>query len=99
MEGDQIGTAVRHPFHIAFRMPDHQMHIKELVRDRPDRPDHRISESQLRHKASVHHIDMDDLGSALPCPENIVAQMAEICRQNRRRKQDHFASMNALTCL
>ena len=63
---------------IADRIDNHQMHIKEKVRILSDAPDHRHTETDLRHENAVHDIDVNVLRARAFDGIQFASQMSEV---------------------
>ena len=81
---EMIGAGLGKGIEIALRFDDHQVHIKRLLRVASHRFDNHRSERDIRHKATIHDVDMDPVGAGCIDGADLVGEMAEICRQDRR---------------
>ncbi len=64
---------------------DHQVKIERLFGARPDVPDHRRTEGDVRHEMSVHHIEMDPVGAGSVDRLDLLAEAGEIGGEDRGR--------------
>ena len=74
------------------RIGDHQMGVQEQIRCLAQTLDYRHTQRKIRHKMSVHHIDMEPVCSRLPDSCGFLSQTGKITGQNRRCNTDHFKS-------
>ena len=80
MHQDVIGARLREILDIALRLDDHQMHVERLLRRFSDALDDQGADGQVRHKTTVHDIDMDPVGAGLVDRPHLLIQSAEIRR-------------------
>jgi hypothetical protein len=90
LRGDQqmIGSGLDKCTEIALRLNDHQVHIKRLLRAASHRFDNHRAERNIRHEAAVHYVNVDPVGASQIDGTNLVGEMCEIRRQNRRRNNN-----------
>ena len=65
MEGDHRCTRLGKIIEVDFRMLCHEMHIERKCRMLSERFDDGASESQIRHKVTVHDVQMDKIRAGL----------------------------------
>jgi hypothetical protein len=64
------------------------VHIERLPRVASHRFDNHRPERDIRHEAAVHHVDMNPVGAARIDGANLVGEIPEIRRQDRRRNDN-----------
>ena len=64
MHGDELGLFGHEILKVPVRLFDHQMHVKGQIRLAHKALHHRGPEAYVRNEVSVHHIHMDQMGSA-----------------------------------
>lgn len=62
MNGKHISTCILESMDIAVRLFNHQVGIEWLLRQAADSLDHWDSERDIRHKHTVHNVEMDPFG-------------------------------------
>ena len=82
MNGNIVGTASGEIVHITIGLLDHQMDIEGKVRCFANAFDHRNSDGYIRHEMTIHHIDMNPIGTAFFGGFYLFTQPGEVCRQN-----------------
>ena len=63
---------------------NHQMDVQAFVRRLADGFQHRESKRDVGHEHAVHHVDVYPLGRAAVDHLDIVSELSEVGRQNRR---------------
>ena len=87
-----IGAGLGKCREIALRLDDHKMHIERLLCVASHRFDNHRSERDIRHKTTIHDIDMDPVGAGRIDGANFVGEMPEIRRQDRRCDDNRFCN-------
>ena len=85
---EMIGAGLSEVGEIALRLDDHQVHIERLPRATSHRFDYHRPDRDIRHKATVHYVDMDPVRSRRIDGANLLGETPEIRRQDRRRDND-----------
>ena len=55
---------------------DHEVHVERLRGDPLDRLDHRRADREVGHEVPVHHVDVDEVGSAVLDERDLPRQAA-----------------------
>ena len=79
-----IGTGLSKVGDIALRLDDHQVHIQRLLRVASHRFDNHRPERDIRHEMAVHDVDMNPVCACRVDGANLVGEVPEIRRQDRR---------------
>ncbi len=61
MDRNEIGAGLGEILEEGIARRDHQMHVEEGLRVRPERLHHARADRDVRHEMPVHHIDMDPI--------------------------------------
>jgi hypothetical protein len=85
MDQQMIGAGLGEVVEVMLRLDDHQMDIDRLRGCPAHRFDDDRADRDVRHKAAVHHIDMDPIAAGMVGGAHLVGKPAEISRQYRRR--------------
>jgi hypothetical protein len=75
-----IRTRVGEGAKVAFRLDDHQMNVERLGGRAANGLQHGWPDADIRHKAAIHHVDMDPIGTGGINGANFFAQPREVCR-------------------
>ncbi|MPL73717.1 hypothetical protein SDC9_19523 [bioreactor metagenome] len=88
MGRDHIGAGLGEGVDIGIDRGDHQVHVHHRLDMRPDRLHQRRAEGQVRHEMPIHHVDMDPIGTLRFDRADLLPEVGEIGRENRRRDLD-----------
>ena len=80
-----------------IRIRDHQVHVERNLRHFLDRLDYRRADRKVRHEMSVHHIDMEQVGTGSFDSRNFVGQAHEIRGEDGRGNQRGMTHNDSLT--
>ena len=82
--GDGIRATIGESLNEAFRFDDHQVHIQRNPRHLRHGLDHHRTHGDVRNKAAIHDIDMNQIGAGVLRFYNLLAQSAEVrCQYGR----------------
>ncbi len=84
MHQQMVGAGGGEILEIALGLDHHQMHIERPLRHPAHRRDDERADRQVRHEASIHHVDMDPVGAGRLDGPYLFAKAAEIGREDRR---------------
>jgi len=84
VEGQVVRPRVGKRLNKSARLVQHQMDIQQEVRHGPDFFDHDGPEREVRHEVAVHDIEVEEIGPGVLDPGDLIGQVGEIRRQNRR---------------
>jgi hypothetical protein len=83
MHGDVVATGLGERLEIGIAGRNHQMGIESLLGVRPHCLDDVGAVRNVRHEMSVHHVEMDPVGTGLIHRADLFAQFREVRRQDR----------------
>ena len=98
MDEQMIGAGLGEIVEIMLGLDDHQMDIDRFRRRLAHRLDDDRADRDVRHKAPVHHIDMDPVGAGAVDRAHLVGEPAEIGRQDRRGDDDRSGPSARASC-
>jgi len=91
VERHHIGPRLSETLHIAFRLDDHQMHVKQLAGRIAHGFQHGKPERNVGDEHAVHHVDMHPLSRTAVEHANRAVKVTEIGRKYRRgNNASHF---------
>ena len=82
MKRHQIGAALFQVCNVLLRLTYHNMHIKKQTAYRTNALDDRHTEGNIRHKMSVHHINVQPVGAALFRAVQFLFQAGKVRRKH-----------------
>lgn len=82
MHGDDIGRMLQIPGKLFERVGNHQVHVERQLRDLLQAGDKRHAERKVRHKMTVHDVDMHEGGTAFFDFGHITGHIHEVGGQN-----------------
>ena len=88
MERDMVGSGIHERFDILERVGKHQMRVERQRGMFAQGGDQRGTDRQVRHKMSVHHIQMEEIGSGFFDALDLIGEEGEIGGQQGRRHQN-----------
>ena len=91
MDDQMVGAGAGEIVEVTLGLDDHQMDIDRLLRRLAHGLDDDRADRDVRHKAPVHDIDMDPVGSRPIDGAHLLGEPAEIGRQDRRGDDDRAA--------
>src|SRR2546422_5357363 len=68
---------------------DHEVRVQRKPGDRPDRPNHERTKGQIWNKVTVHDVKMEPIGAPPFGKADLLFEILEIRRKNRRRDFYH----------
>ena len=77
-----IGARFGEVGEIALRLDDHQVHIERLVRAASYRFDDYRPDRDVRHEATIHHVNMDPIRARRIDGVNLLGETSEIRGQD-----------------
>ena len=98
MKRDDVGPGLREALRVTLRLHDHQMDVETLGRSLADGFQHGKSERNVRHEDTVHHIDMNPLGSAAIHHPGVAVEVTEVGRKHRRGYYTGHKAKNFYKC-
>ena len=75
MHGDVVAARLGEGLEIGVAGRDHQMRVEHLLGVRPHRLDDIRAVGNVRHKVSVHHVEMDPVGAGLVDGADLLAEL------------------------
>ena len=88
MHDHAIGAGIGKSLEIRVGRCDHQMHIEEFVRQRPDGAHDLWPDRDVRDEMPVHDIDMNPVGAGGDNRAHLLAEPREVGRKNGRGDQN-----------
>ena len=88
VEGDRVRARLGELLDVALGTLDHQVHVEHragVVRGVRERRHDERADRDRRHEVPVHHVDVDHARSGLQHLLHLLAQPAEVGREDRRR--------------
>ena len=88
VEGDRVGAGLDELAHVALGALDHQVHLEHRARLAHllgERRDDQRADRDRRDEMPVHHVDVDHPRARVEHLPHLLAQAAEVGRQDRRR--------------
>src|SRR5262245_6831500 len=85
VHGDHGGPGLYERLEVTVRFLDHEVNIQGHLHNLPDGLHHRHANRQIRDEMAVHHVHVDEIGTAALHRSNLCSEDAEIRRQNRWR--------------
>ncbi len=83
-----VGTGFGKGLDIGIRRGNHQVAIKTLAAMGAQGANHQRTDREVGYKVTVHHVDVDKIGSRGIDRGDFRAKLREICGQDRRRNTD-----------
>ena len=84
VDEERIGAGLDELVQKEIGIRDHQMDLERELGRPPKGLDDRRAHGQIRHEMSVHHVDVDPVGSSLFRLGYLLAQPGEVRGENRR---------------
>ncbi len=84
VEGHDVGARLDEARRVALGVGKHKMYVEHLGRCPAYGLHDRESERYVRYEHAVHHVDVYPLGRAAVDHLDIVSELSEVGRQNRR---------------
>ena len=91
MHQQMIGAGLGEIVEVTLGLDDHQMDVDRLCRRLAHRGDNDRADRDVGDKPPIHHVDMDPVGAGPVDRPHLVAEPAEIGRQDRRGDDDRRA--------
>jgi len=91
MDEQMISAGSGEVVEVVLGLDDHQMHVDRLRCRFAYRFDDNWPDRDVRHKAPIHHIDMDPISPRRVDGSDLIGEPAEIGRQDRRGNDDRTA--------
>ncbi len=88
VDRNDIGTGRGKIREIRIDRGDHQVDVEDFLRGAADGFNDGRAVSDIRNKVTVHHVAMYPVGSRGVHGSDLIAELAEISRQNRRGDQE-----------
>lgn len=82
LDEEMISTRFGEVGKIALRLDDHQVNIDRLVRAAPYRFDDYRPDRDVRHEATIHHINMDPIRTRRIDGVNLLVETSKVRRQD-----------------
>jgi len=84
VDEERVGAGLDELVQKEIGIRDHQMDLERKLGHPPKGLDDRRAHGQIRHEMSVHHVDVDPVGSSLFRLGYLLAQPCEVRGENRR---------------
>jgi len=88
MDRDPVGAGFSEVGNVAVWIFDHQVAVERQLRGLPQRLHYWWADGDVGDEMSVHDIDVNERGSAFGSAANLLRQMGEVRRENRRCQFD-----------
>ena len=95
MDGDDIRTCFYKTVDVTNWLVDHQMHVKDEIAVRTQCGNNRCAKADVRHKGTVHHVQMEIIGTCIGNLFDFRLQIGEISCQQRGCNVNHKQSFLA----
>src|SRR5437868_6318215 len=82
MDCDQVSSRLGKDRYVPLRLDDHEVRFEQHLGGRANALEDGWTDCDVGHKAAVHHIDVETIGSPLLCLLHCLAQMQEIAGQD-----------------
>ena len=84
---DHCRACLHERLYIEVRIRDHQMDIERYAGHPLDRFHHRRADGDVRHEVAVHHVHVNQIGTAAFGGRDGLAEHGKVGRQNRGRDE------------
>ena len=92
MDGDRIGTGGGEPLDPAGRLDDHEVDVDREFGCGADGLDDREADADIGHEDAVHDVDVDEVRAGRFDSLDLLAEPAEVSRQDRRPDRDAIST-------
>jgi len=82
VHGDARGPGVDKGIHLPLRLDHHQVDVEGKAGHAAQALHHQRTHGDGRHEATVHDVDVDEVGAAPLRGGHLVAQASEVCGQD-----------------